>query len=147
MRELLQQALAALKTCDWDYDYEEESYKTFDEDAVNAAIEALEHELNKPDFLTTDHLSPYEQGFVDGMAKQAQSSVDRAVNAMVTPTLVKLRGNEMTAVSKLWVGITDEEQSQLYNDMYTKFDSDNVGIIDFMAIGWVIEAKLREKNG
>jgi hypothetical protein len=48
-RELLQQALDALNTCDWDYDYDEESYKTFDEDLVNAAAAALEAELAKPE--------------------------------------------------------------------------------------------------
>jgi hypothetical protein len=44
----------------------------------------------------------YERGFIDGMQKQTQSSVDRAVNAMVKP----------------WVGLTDEELS--------KFDIDPV---------------------
>jgi hypothetical protein len=48
-RELLQQALDALNTCDWDYDYDEESYKTFDEDLVNAAAAALEEALAKPE--------------------------------------------------------------------------------------------------
>jgi hypothetical protein len=28
-----------------------------------------------------DHASDYERGFIDGMQKQAQSSVDRAINA------------------------------------------------------------------
>ena len=35
----------------------------------------------------------YERGFIDGMQKQMQSSVDKAVNAMSRP----------------WVGLTDEE--------------------------------------
>ena len=35
----------------------------------------------------------YERGFVDGMQKQMQSSVDKAVNGMTRP----------------WVGLTDEE--------------------------------------
>ena len=134
MRELLQQALAALNTCDWDYDYEEESYQTFDNDLVNDAVNALEHELNKPDFLTTDHLSPYEQGFVDGMAKQAQSSVDRAVNAMVTPTLVKLKGNEISFINKPWQTLTDDEIC-------------SVADYDDMKFARSIEHLLREKNG
>jgi len=29
-----------------------------------------------------DHASEYERGFIDGMQRQAQSSVDKAVNAM-----------------------------------------------------------------
>jgi hypothetical protein len=48
-REIMQQALDALNTCDWDYDYDEESYKTFDEDLVNAAAAALKAELAKPE--------------------------------------------------------------------------------------------------
>ena len=48
-RELLQQALDALNTCDWDYDYDEESYKTFDENLVNSAAAAIEAELAKPE--------------------------------------------------------------------------------------------------
>lgn len=73
MRKLLQQALDALKTCDWDYDYDENPIQTYDEKAVVDAIEELEHELNKPEFLTAwrEHSSPYEQGFIDGMAKMA----------------------------------------------------------------------------
>ena len=48
-REIMQQAFDALNTCDWDYDYDEESYKTFDKDLVNAAAAALEAELAKPE--------------------------------------------------------------------------------------------------
>ena len=40
--------------------------------------------------------SDYERGFIDGMQKQMQSSVDKAVNAMSRP----------------WVGLTDEEIDQ-----------------------------------
>ena len=41
-----------------------------------------------------EHASEYERGFIDGMQKQAQSSVDKAVNAMC---------------KREWVGLTDEE--------------------------------------
>jgi len=40
------------------------------------------------------HASEYERGFIDGMQKQMQSSVDKAVNAMG---------------KREWVGLTDEE--------------------------------------
>jgi hypothetical protein len=33
-----------------------------------------------------DHASDYERGFIDGMQKQAQSSVDRAINASLDRT-------------------------------------------------------------
>ena len=43
------------------------------------------------------HASEYERGFIDGMQKQMQSSVDKAVNAMG---------------KREWVGLTDEEKAQ-----------------------------------
>ena len=39
----------------------------------------------------------YERGFIDGMQKQMQSSVDKAVNSMG---------------KREWVGLTDEEKAQ-----------------------------------
>ena len=41
-----------------------------------------------------DSASDYERGFIDGMQKQMQSSVDKAVNAMTQRT---------------WVGLTEKE--------------------------------------
>jgi len=44
-------------------------------------------------YITTEPLlnqgSDYERGFIDGMQKQMQSSVDRAVNAMAQPAPVQ----------------------------------------------------------
>jgi hypothetical protein len=45
--EAMKQALEALDTCHWDYDSEEESYKTFDEDLVNDASEALRQAIEQ----------------------------------------------------------------------------------------------------
>ena len=65
--------------------------------------------------------SDYERGFVDGMQKQAQSSVDKAVNAMAQRT---------------WVGLTDEDIALIdWESLATKKDCVRV-----------IEAKLKEKN-
>jgi hypothetical protein len=65
-------------------------------------------------------LSEYERGFIDGMQKQMQSSVDKAVNAMSQRT---------------WVGLTDREMK------------DAIYIDDTpMEMGRKIEAKLKEKN-
>jgi hypothetical protein len=92
--------------------------------------------------------SDYERGFIDGMQKQAQSSVDKAVNQMAQPA----QEPDLTAVymsglydgkkkKRPWVGLTDEEIKEIvgpYGDMpikgYTRklFDQ--------------IEAKLRSKN-
>ena len=68
----------------------------------------------------------YERGFVDGMQKQMQSSVDKAVNAMS---------------KRPWVSLTDDEIKEI------------VGPYALPIIGYTrklfdqIEAKLREKNG
>jgi len=43
------------------------------------------------------HANEYERGFIDGMQKQMQSSVDKAVNAIG---------------KREWVGLTDEEKAQ-----------------------------------
>jgi hypothetical protein len=47
---------------------------------------------------------------------------------------------------KEWVGLTDEELSKIYNDLYTQYTRDDVNIADFILIARAIEAKLKEKN-
>jgi hypothetical protein len=64
----------------------------------------------------------YERGFIDGMMYQIQTTVNKAVGAMSKRT---------------WVGLTDEEQLELYK----KHDMDGWGLFYD-----AIEAKLKEKN-
>ena len=64
--------------------------------------------------------SDYERGFIDGMQKQMQSSVDKAVNAMSQRT---------------WVGLTEAQCGVLWKTNMTPFEY-------YQAI----EAKLKEKN-
>ena len=72
----------------------------------------------------------YERGFIDGMQKQMQSSVDKAVNAMTQPTYYIPNKDE-----RKWVGLTDEEKHAIrYSHMTSA---------EFIE---VIEAKLRSKN-
>ena len=63
-----------------------------------------------------DQVADYERGFVDGMLKQAQSSVDKAVNSMSQRT---------------WVDLTDEELRE--------FDVDPIE-------AKLMIAKLKDKN-
>jgi len=63
----------------------------------------------------------YERGFVDGMQKQMQSSVDKAVNKMA---------------QRPWVSLTDEELDYLCHLAYT-------GDEEFAL---TVQAKLKEKN-
>lgn len=64
----------------------------------------------------------YERGFIDGMQKQMQSSVDKAVNAMSQRT---------------WVGLTIEEIASCCRESTTTQ----------LSFYNAIEAKLKEKNG
>ena len=68
----------------------------------------------------------YERGFIDGMQKQMQSSVDKAVNVM----------------SRTWVSLTDEE----INELWAKTGN----IVGFGGLMFetirAVEAKLKEKN-
>ena len=65
----------------------------------------------------------YERGFIDGMQKQMQSSVDKAVNRMAQRT---------------WVRLTDEERRHVWRNL-----ENGGGPKDFAD---AIEAKLKEKN-
>jgi hypothetical protein len=71
----------------------------------------------------------YERGFIDGMAKQTQSSVDKAVNAM--------------SQRKEWVGLTDDEYIQLLNK--AEKSAPKTGSVS-RNLWYHIEAKLKEKN-
>ena len=64
----------------------------------------------------------YERGFIDGMQKQMQSSVDKAVNSM----------------TRQWVGLTQEDIDIAFDDT-----QEGGGFDDFAR---AIEAKLKEKN-
>jgi hypothetical protein len=66
----------------------------------------------------------YERGFIDGMQKQMQSSVDKAVNAMSQRT---------------WVGLTDAEIAECFEFIV----EDDTQAVRF---AHAIEAKLKEKN-
>jgi len=68
------------------------------------------------------HTNEYERGFIDGMQKQMQSSVDKAVNAMG---------------KREWVGLTDEEIQECLQGLPTQ-------TIDVYARR--IESKLKDKN-
>jgi ribosomal protein S8 len=77
------------------------------------------------------HMSEYERGFIDGMQKQAQSSVDRAVNAMTQPTYFIPNKDGLP-----WAGLTDEEVGYLSDFAYANDE-------EFVRN---VEAKLKEKN-
>ena len=103
----------------------------------------------------------YERGFIDGMQKQMQSSVDKAVNRMAQPeqepvawmdedgdvlsaSIVDGKGLRNIPLytnppQRTWVGLTDEDRLRLW----LKTESEDV---DRYAFAKAIETKLKEKN-
>ena len=74
-----------------------------------------------------NHASEYERGFIDGMQKQMQSSVDKAVNSMG---------------KREWVGLTDEEKAQFVVAYYPS-NWDRKTAVSLMSD---YEKYLKEKN-
>ena len=88
--------------------------------------------------------SEYERGFIDGMQKQMQSSVDKAVRSMknkLTQEWEVLQSiKRHTITTKEWVGLNVEELNAISDNMRTW---NSFQITDFY---FAIEAKLKEKN-
>ena len=88
-----------------------------------AAQDKLAQPVQEP---RLDQGPDYERGFVDGMQKQMQSSVDKAVNAMTQRT---------------WVSLTDDQIKEIVGPWGdTPIKGYTRKLID------QIEAKLKEKN-
>ena len=95
-------------------------------DAIRLVIDT-QNMASKSTYKEQLETKEYERGFVDGMQKQMQSSVDKAVNAMG---------------KREWVGLTDEEQSFVYDQVKQIVD----GKPFWVKFADAIEAKLKEKN-
>jgi len=108
--EALLMAIEAIENADYHNDLE--------------AIAVIKDILAQPE-------SEYERGFIDGMQKQMQSSVDKAVNAMTQPTYYIPNKDERT-----WVGLTDEDRFELAKAQHS-----------WEELCLAVEAKLKEKNG
>ena len=109
----------------------------------------------------------YERGFVDGMQKQMQSSVDKAVNRMAQPEQEPVAWADHGVVNwiadkqfkhtsllynhppqRTWVGLTDEEMETTFLQCGGKWSGDfwKIEDADFHPFLRSIEAKLKEKN-
>jgi hypothetical protein len=116
----------------------------------------------------TEYQRGYENGFIDGMQKQMQSSVDKAVNAMsqtqepfcffyvengeeyFAPKGAYVPDNAQPLYTappqRTWVGLTDKEIDQGYETTghyQTLRPQDKFAVY---ALARAIEAKLKEKN-
>ena len=119
--EALKMALEALEADPLEMVADVDGHMVFLKDK---AITVIKESLAQPE-------RDYERGFIDGMQKQMQSSVDKAVNAMTQPTYYIPNKDERT-----WVGLTAKEKHEIRYSHMTSAE-----FIDF------IEAKLKEKNG
>ena len=81
----------------------------------------------------------YESGFVDGMSKQAQSSVDKAVNAMVDAA----RMQSEPVIRRRWNGLTADEIWDAWCEQ-AKPERDTRNFV--AAFARAIEAKLQERS-
>lgn len=101
--------------------------KTFEDIAKLKDIEVELHRLKNALEIANKALDAggevYERGFIDGMQKQMQSSVDKAVNAMS---------------KREWVGLTQEDIDIAFDDT-----QEGGGFNEFAR---AIEQTLRRKN-
>ena len=108
--------------------------KLYAEDKVWSTIISIKEVLAQP-----KQERDYERGFIDGMQKQMQSSVDRAVNAMTQPTYYIPSKDQ-----RPWVGLTKEEIAEF--DTWYDGREEEVGWCNPSEIVAYIESKLRSKN-
>ena len=90
-------------------------------------------------YCPSENNAAYEKGFVEGMAKQMDSSIDRAVNAMVNPQMMQIKDGKMSYLKKPWVGLTDDDHKDFAN---------RTKLLPILAktLAEFIEAKLKERN-
>jgi hypothetical protein len=127
-RAIMQQALTALNTCDWDYDSEEEPYKTFDEDLVNAAAAALKEALAEPDLRIEANRVAYD------VAMHYANKTKEKLSEQEPVRWFQQFGD--APPKREWVGLTQEERDELLNYSTS---------VPSRLIDWT-EAKLKEKN-
>ena len=157
MKQVLELALEAIE-----YVHDTGDTQTFDMCYAKPAITAIKEALAQPE-------RDYERGFIDGMQKQMQSSVDKAVNRMAQPEQEPVgkfakftdgiwrevtdgsAGVSLytTPLQRTWTGLTDEEILDVNMSTVTKLidepivcDTDH----NIIQLGKAIEAKLKDKN-
>jgi len=81
------------------------------------------YESRKYDF--NINASEYERGFIDGMQKQMQSSVDKAVNAMAKPEWVGLTAEDLKILSAEWRIVYGAWMDDFARDIFDKLKEKN----------------------
>jgi hypothetical protein len=110
----------------------------------------------------TEETNEYERGFIDGMQKQMQSSVDKAVNAMSKREgadsgwrkrqvqKVIEDDDDIQDYKKPWVGLTDDEVYEIYGTIEKlvgdHWDGGGTILMFPTTLYQAFEAKLKERN-
>jgi len=85
------------------------------------------------------------------------SKIDLIIDALLVapPSVWSARMNEALFVARelkaelenrQWVGLTDNQLSETYNDLYTQYTRNDVNIVDFILIAQTVEIQLKELN-
>lgn len=90
------------------------------------------------------HLTHHEHGCV--YLNPVMYALEAALAQPEQEELIQFKDGKWSYVRKPWVGLTDEQLSETYNELYTQYTKDDVNIADFILIARAIEAKLKEKN-
>jgi len=127
-------------------------------DSVQEMFYSQFHPLAKPEQNKPLRLSSmYEYGHIHDASQPEQEPVAQIRVKkgywIETPRSIKVKSlpdglhDLYTAPPrKEWVGLTDDDLSETYNDLYTQYTRDDVNIADFILIARTIESTLKEKN-
>ena len=150
--EAMKMALAALGTCDVDYDYDENPYNTFDAEDVSEAIEALRQAIEQaerkpvksfsggvPWYATEEPISATTDK-AEISATADNKEIERLkveVKRLQDLAEYRLKLLMQMPENKPWVNLTDEEIDYL---------EDAIDPAMYRVFARRIEAKLRERN-
>lgn len=108
---------------------------------IAQTIAALEAELAKPEQALVCDRDPFYcwsiSCQVGKVCNHAQPEQDE---------LIQFKDGNWSYVRKPWQGLTDEQLSETYNELYTQYTRDDVNIADFILIARTIESQLKELN-
>jgi hypothetical protein len=116
-------------------------------------VSALEAELAKPEqepvaWLYNGHLhecDPSDWAEEEVTPLYKTPTINKMPTKIFGPNLEQIL-NAAGFYRRQWVGLTDEQLSETYNELYTQYTRDDVNIADFILIARAVEALLKEKN-
>ena len=99
----------------------------------------------------TPHKIILDEGWEWGYEERAKEALAQPEQEPQIPTKIFAPNLEQILNAagfyrRKWVGLTDEQLSKTYNELYTQYTRDDVNIADFILIARAIETKLKELN-